>query len=84
MQITLPEDRLFDEMEQLVLSTKHLHGLLDDFVLRQPSRRVLKVGGGSGDGICTRCIADVSTIRRRIEYECTLCSCVNTPAPSSQ
>jgi len=42
--ITLPEDRLFDEMEQLVLSTKHLHGLLDDFVLRQPTRRVIKVG----------------------------------------
>eukprot|EP00903_Cladosiphon_okamuranus_P005365 g5358.t2 len=41
--ITVPEDRLLDEMEQLVLSTKHLHGLLDDFVLRQPSRRVLKV-----------------------------------------
>ncbi|CBJ27259.1 flagellar associated protein [Ectocarpus siliculosus] len=41
--ITLPEDRLFDEMEQLVLSTKHLQGLIDDFVLRQPPRRVLKV-----------------------------------------
>lgn len=45
MLITLPEDRLFDEMEQLVLSTKHLHGLLDDFVQRQPNRRVLKVRG---------------------------------------
>lgn len=42
--ITLPEDRLFDEMEQLVLSTKHLHELIDDFVLRQPTRRVIKVG----------------------------------------
>ena len=41
--VTLPEDRVFDEMEQLVLSTKHLHELLDDFVLRQPTRRVLKV-----------------------------------------
>ncbi|CAM9310036.1 unnamed protein product [Ectocarpus fasciculatus] len=41
--ITLPEDRLFDEMEQLLLSTKHLQGLIDDFVLRQPTRRVLKV-----------------------------------------
>lgn len=45
--ITLPEDRLFDEMEQLVLSTKHLQGLIDDFVLRQPPRRVLKVGAGA-------------------------------------
>ncbi|CAB1121297.1 unnamed protein product [Ectocarpus sp. CCAP 1310/34] len=40
--ITLPEDRLFDEMEQLVLSTKHLQGLIDAFVLRQSPRRVLK------------------------------------------
>ena len=65
--ITVPEDRLFDEMEQLVLSTKHLQELLDDFVLRQPSRRVTKVGDDSSD--CTlsiRSIADVSTNFRRI------------------
>ncbi|CAM9275025.1 unnamed protein product [Scytosiphon promiscuus] len=41
--ITVPEDRLFDEMEQLVLSTKHLRSLLDDFAVRQPTRRALKV-----------------------------------------
>eukprot|EP00752_Nemacystus_decipiens_P001778 g1718.t2 len=56
--ITLPEDRLFDEMEQLVLSTKHLHGLLDDFVLRQPSRRVLKVMKAAMP--ITRCLVDGS------------------------
>lgn len=65
--ITVPEDRLFDEMEQLVLSTKHLHGLLDDFVLRQPSRRVLKVGGDSVGAISNRFIADVSTNCLHIE-----------------
>lgn len=63
--ITLPEDLLFDEMEQLVLSTKHLRGLLDDFVLRQPSRRVLKVGGDGGGAIGNRSVADVNTDCRR-------------------
>lgn len=50
-----------------MLSTKHLHGLLDDFVLRQPSRRVLKVGGDSDGGISNRLIAGVSTSCRRME-----------------
>lgn len=60
--ITLPEDRLSDEMEQLVLSTKHLHSLLDDFVLRQPTRRVLKVSCCS-----PRTSTDVSGCRTVVE-----------------
>lgn len=41
--ISVPQDQLSEEMEQLVLSTRHLRGLLDDFSSRQPIRRLSKV-----------------------------------------
>lgn len=41
--ITLPEDRLFEEVGQLVLSTTHLQTVIEDFGARQRARRVLKV-----------------------------------------
>lgn len=45
--MTLPEDRIYDDAEQVVLSTTHLQSLLDEFVFRQPTRRKIKVKSGS-------------------------------------
>lgn len=41
--ITLPNDRLYDEVEQLVHSTTQLPRILDDFCMRQHTRRMFKV-----------------------------------------
>lgn len=49
--MTLPEDRISDEAEQVVLSATHLQSLLDDFVVRQPIRRKMKVMIPSRHGI---------------------------------
>lgn len=46
--MTLPEDRIYDDAEQVVLSTTHLRSLLDEFVFRQPTRRKMKVTSESG------------------------------------
>lgn len=46
--MTLPEDRICDNAEQVVLSATHLQSLLDDFVFRQSTRRKMKVIPGAG------------------------------------
>ena len=49
--MTLPEDRIYDDAEQVVLSTTHLQSLLDEFVFGQPTRRKIKVKQWSGPSI---------------------------------